>query len=156
MWWVIRLPTVPTVPLPGFSESLFLLHFFSVGTAFLLALLEWCNVLRQDGLSPAQMMFSRRQQMSLPVLPQGISIGNRPRLREQSEIARWRRHLINTPTLFLSWVWEMMPSFRITPQKKCNRQGRIKECMPHGCSHTFTFPGSEQELRCNCRFIRKL
>ena len=58
------------------------------GNDFKLALLEWRNVPRADGTSPAQMFFGRRQRTSLPGLDEAFEIIDMEEAERRSRISR--------------------------------------------------------------------
>ena len=123
---------------------------------FLLALLEWRNTPKPDGISPAQMMFGRRQRTALPTLP---PMNIDPAAASGSR-ARQDARMKETFDKNTHCIPELMVGDEVVIQdhatRKWTRQGRIKECFPHGSSYIIEFPNEGQEMRRNRIFIRKV
>ena len=125
--------------------------------AFKSGLLEWRNVPRPSGLSPAQLMFGRTQKTCLPRLEAAhkvvdVNKATIDRVKRDHDMKQaFDKHALLQPALA---VGENVLTQDVV-SRKWDRQGLITECLPNGRSYIIEFQDGST-LRRNRRFLRKL
>ena len=124
---------------------------------FRASLLEWRNVPRSGGFSPAQLMFGRAQKISMPALPEAyraIDGEAAVRDRESRDYAMKKSFDKNAAILPKMNVGDSVVMQDVT-SKKWTREGRIKDIVGRGNSHMIELPDGGI-LRRNRRFLRAI
>ena len=125
---------------------------------FKASLLEWRNVKRPGGFSPAQLMFGKAQKTSLPMLPgafQPIDGEAAVLDRENRDKAMKKAYDSDANILPELQVGDSVVVQDVT-SRKWNREGRIKDIVGNGNSYIIEFQDGGHDMRRNRRFIRAI
>lgn len=124
-------------------------------SCFRSALLEWRNVPRADGISPAMLFLNRRQKTKLP-MPQvqgGFSASDLEAARKNSLLKERKSHdksAINFSTFKIGSCVRIQDAHT----KKWDTTGRITDISGSGGSYYIFVPSSGKTIRRNSHFLR--